>query len=116
MNGVVLYASVAQSGLARVGPPWFLLLGRFRDHGVSFGDGFVALGPQPGIPDGPRVAGDGALALLAWTETSLDRWDRRWDRSTHRRHRGRRHLRGAGHLCFNPRRQAAAPEACRTQR
>src|SRR6185312_7280289 len=49
--GIVLYVSVAQAGLDRYGPPWFLLLSRSLDNGKSFGDSFVLLGPQGGIPD-----------------------------------------------------------------
>ena len=70
--GVVLYASVGQAGLARLGPPWFLLLSRSRDGGISFEDAVVLLGPQSTVPDGPKVAiaGDGLLAVVVWNEGS----------------------------------------------
>jgi hypothetical protein len=71
--GIVLYVSVAQAGLDRYGPPWFLLLTRSLDNGKSFGDSFVLLGPQGGVPDGPKVAidGDGTLAVVVWNEPGL---------------------------------------------
>ncbi|HSS77778.1 MAG TPA: hypothetical protein VLV54_13680 [Thermoanaerobaculia bacterium] len=71
--GIVLYVSVAQGGLARFGPPWFLLLTRSLDNGKSFGDSFVLLGPQGQVPDGPKVAidGDGTLAVVVWNEPGL---------------------------------------------
>jgi len=70
--GVVLYVSVAQASLARYGPPWFLLLSRSRDNGVSFEDSIVLLGPQSVVPDGPKVAiaGDGLMAVVVWNEGS----------------------------------------------
>ncbi len=69
---VVLYVSVGQAGLTRLGPPWFLLLSRSRDNGISFEDAVVLLGPQPALPDGPKVAiaGDGLLAVVVWNEGS----------------------------------------------
>jgi hypothetical protein len=70
--GVVLYVSVGQSGLSRYGAPWFLLLSRSRDRGLSFEEPMVLLGPQPVVPDGPKVAiaGDGLLAVVVWNEGS----------------------------------------------
>ena len=104
MNGVILYASIGQSGLARVGPPWFLLLSRSRDHGASFEDGFVALGPQSGIPDGPKVAiaGDGALAVLAWAEATW-RYRLVWDLDQPT-------MRVSGTFTFDPRANADPPD------
>ena len=71
--GAVLYVSVGQGGLDRLGGPWFLLLSRSRDRGVSFEDPVVLLGPQGTVPDGPKVAitGDGNLAMVIWNEGSL---------------------------------------------
>jgi hypothetical protein len=76
--GIVLYVSVAQGGLARLGPPWFLLLSRSRDNGKSFEDSVVFLGPQGVVPDGPKVAitGDGLMALVVWNEGSAGIPDR----------------------------------------
>jgi hypothetical protein len=64
----VLYVSVGQQGLSRLGAPWFLLLSRSRDSGQTFEEARPILGPQPNVPDGPKVAitGDGLLALVAW--------------------------------------------------
>jgi hypothetical protein len=69
VQSIVLYVSVAQTGLARYGPPWFLLASRSRDNGQTFEEGRIILGPQPDLPDGPKVAitGDGNLALVAWS-------------------------------------------------
>ncbi len=68
--GAVLYVSVGQAGLARLGGPWFLLLSRSRDRGVSFEDPVVVRGPQGAVPDGPKVAisGDGVMAVVIWNE------------------------------------------------
>lgn len=64
----VLYISVAQNGLKRWGPPWFLVAARSLDSGASFQDPVVILGPQPSLADGPKIAvtGDGRFAIAAW--------------------------------------------------
>jgi hypothetical protein len=71
--GIVLYVSVAQQRLERYGDPFFLLLTRSLDNGKTFEDSFVLLGPQPRVPDGPKVAinGDGNLAVVVWNEPTL---------------------------------------------
>ncbi len=67
---VVLYVSVAQANLPRYGGPWFLVVSRSRNGGLSFEDDTVILGPQPEVPDGPKmaIAGDGLLGLVIWDE------------------------------------------------
>jgi len=77
VNGIILYASIAQQGLDRLGSSWFLLVSRSRNHGASFEDGVIALGPQQALPDGPKIAinGEGTLALLAWAPGG--HWDYR---------------------------------------
>lgn len=64
---VALY-SIGQTGLARFGPPWYLAVARSMDSGVTFQDPVIVLGPQPSLPDGPKVAvtGDGNFAIVAW--------------------------------------------------
>ena len=80
VQGIVLYVSVSQTGLARYGPPWFLLLSRSRDNGQTFEDARIVLGPQAGIPDGPKVAiaGDGNLAVVAWAPGGLYQYKLVW--------------------------------------
>jgi hypothetical protein len=65
---IVLYASIGQAGLHRFGPPWFLVVARSIDSGVSFQAPVIVLGPQQALPDGPKIAvtGDGARAIVAW--------------------------------------------------
>jgi hypothetical protein len=81
MQGIVLYVSVAQAGLARYGPPWFVLLSRSRDNGQTFEDAKIVTGPQPNVPDGPKVAmvGDGAMALVAWSPGGPYQYKFVWD-------------------------------------
>jgi hypothetical protein len=68
--GVALYVSVAQQGLARYGPPWFVLMQRSLDYGKTFPEATVVVGPQAAVPDGPKVAitGDGQMGVVIWND------------------------------------------------
>jgi hypothetical protein len=65
---IALYISIGQTGLQRFGPPWFLVVARSTDSGVSLQDPVIVLGPQNALPDGPKIAitGDGKFAIAAW--------------------------------------------------
>jgi hypothetical protein len=106
VNGVVLYVSVAQQGLARIGPPFFLVLTRSRDDGATFEDGTVVLGPMSGVPDGPKVAisGDGLLALVAWAPGGLWQYKLVWNLDAATMHSS------PGAITFDPRANADPPD------
>ena len=71
--GIVLYVSVAQHTLDHLGGPWYLVVSRSLNGGRSFATWKAILGPQDGIPDGPKIAitGDGQVALVVWNQPSL---------------------------------------------